>query len=345
MYTIKKIFFYLAVVLIVAVSASSCSPVVRTAVVKSYPAVAQEQVTVYWDRSEVPENSEELGAIVVTDGGFTTQCDSLTVINLVKQESGKMGGNAALITEHKRPSIWTSTCHRMWATALKTNGLQLPKSDTSTPTTILPKPPRAHSRVRFVANLGYGFRTAKISPDLTPDERKDLEQRMSGLVWEAQVTYFFQDYMGIGLDYCGYYATSSYPTYLTDMPSVSGILNTSDIMTYIGPALIVRTPFKKWVFDYSFGMGYFDYTSKGTLNDFTASSNGSTLGVKYGVGASYKLDEQLEIGASLQLLGGLLSKYSVTDFYGMTKTVTRDLEQREGLGQFRLMVGLRYNIK
>ncbi len=345
MYTIKKNFFYLAIMATVATFMNSCAPVVRTAVVKTYPAVAQDSVTVYWERSEVPKNSEELGSIVVTDGGTTLRCDSLTVINLVKLEAGKMGGNATLITEHRHPSFWTSSCHRMAAIALNVSDSPILRSDTSTSRESLPKPPRTQSRVRFVANFGYGFRTAQINPDLSHEERKDIEQRKSGLAWDVQAAYYTHEFLGIGLDYCGYYATSSSPVYLTVPPYISGILNTADMMTYIGPVFIARAVLKKWIFDCSVSLGYLRYMSKGSLHDYTASSIGHTFGSKLSFGASYKLDEQFEIGANMGMLEGTLSKFFITNFDGTTQTLTLDAKQREGLGQFRLLVGIRYNIK
>ncbi|MDR2938481.1 MAG: hypothetical protein LBU92_06065, partial [Prevotellaceae bacterium] len=285
----KKVFFYLALPAL----ASSCAPAVRAAVLKSYPAVVPDSVVVYSKSHEVPATSEALGSVRVYDGGFTTQCDSLTVVNHVKLEVGKIGGNAALITEHKLPSFWTSTCHQMTATALRVNGLNTPMLDSAAVGQLLLKPARTQPRARFAANIGYGWRLAKISPSLTADARKDLEQRMSGMVWEFSAAYFFNDAMGIGVDYNGYGSTSNSQGYLTNAPHITGSMHTSDMITYIGPAWVFRSAYGKWILEGSMGIGYVGFTEKMTLRQYSGDAKGSTVGMKFSLGADYKLHENL----------------------------------------------------
>ncbi len=74
----RKTFTYLAVA---ATLATSCAPAVRTTVLKNYPAVSSDSVVVYTKQAQVPNSAEALGSVRVYDGGFTTQCDSLTVVN------------------------------------------------------------------------------------------------------------------------------------------------------------------------------------------------------------------------------------------------------------------------
>ncbi len=236
-------------------------------------------------------------------------------------------------------------CHQMQAVALNTNGLQIAKSDTSTPKTDLPESSIKRSSARLAVSIGKGFRTTSYS-GLTD------EQRMSGLAWEAQAIFFINNYIGIGFDHCGYHAKSYSSGLVSNNPIVFGASNTTDMMIYIGPALVARTPLKKWTFDYSLGVGYFGYTIKSSLsttaaffNKQTASFNGNTLGIKGGLGINYKLGKHLEIGTSLQLLGGNLKKGTTTTFDGMrSHTTSGNLRQYEELGQFRLMVGLRASL-
>ncbi|MBK8699295.1 MAG: hypothetical protein IPN29_07005 [Saprospiraceae bacterium] len=57
---------------------------------------------------------KHLGHIEIKDGGFTLDCDYETIKKLAKKEALKLGGNCLVITEHKKPNLW-STCHQIKA--------------------------------------------------------------------------------------------------------------------------------------------------------------------------------------------------------------------------------------
>lgn len=328
---------------------TSCAPAVSTIVLKKYPPTNPDSVQVYTKNDQVPSNSESLGVVSVRDGGFTTECDSVTVVSHVKLETGKMGGNAALITEHLHPSIWGSNCHQMTATAMRVNGLTLDPSDTTNYLQLaefqILKSERKLPHARFTADVGYGWRTAKIDPKATGDIRKDIEQRMSGFVWELSAAYFFSDWSGLSLDYAGYRATASSPASIID-PSLSGTMHTTDVITYVGLAWAVRFSKKQtWIWDCSIGFGYLGYTTKATYYNATAKGNGSTVGSKISIGGEYKFAENWGVGASIKMLGGVLNEFTVTDDNGRTYTEKYEDDAKEGLGQIRMQVGIRYYIK
>jgi hypothetical protein len=86
-------------------------------VLKSYPALdIDAQVAVYTPSQPIPDGTEALGTVTVADGGATLRCDSLTMITYVQTEAKKIGGNAVLITEYRRPSLFGSNCHQFKGT-------------------------------------------------------------------------------------------------------------------------------------------------------------------------------------------------------------------------------------
>jgi hypothetical protein len=87
---------------------------------KTYPALdANEPVAIYSPSQPVPDNSEALGTVAVTDGGLTMPCDSLTMITRMQEEAKRIGGNAIFITEHLRPMLFGSNCHQFKGTVLR----------------------------------------------------------------------------------------------------------------------------------------------------------------------------------------------------------------------------------
>ncbi|MDE5543901.1 MAG: DUF4156 domain-containing protein [Bacteroidales bacterium] len=66
----------------------------------------------------VPEGSVLLGCGSVGENGGMTRtrdCTYQAVISDVRSLAAGMGGNAVVITKHKEPSEWKSTCHQISA--------------------------------------------------------------------------------------------------------------------------------------------------------------------------------------------------------------------------------------
>ena len=107
-------------VILVLFVLASCSPKVMTNLNKKYEPLDYEQDVVVIGLTEgIPNDSEELGQVKIGDSGFTTNCDYEVVVGKAKDEARKAGGNAIKITEHKPPTVFGSSCHRITATILK----------------------------------------------------------------------------------------------------------------------------------------------------------------------------------------------------------------------------------
>ncbi|MDL2241660.1 hypothetical protein LJB91_01975 [Bacteroidales bacterium OttesenSCG-928-L03] len=95
---------------------------VTTSALKTYPALSEDEpIPVYFQKEDVPVDSESLGVTGALDSGMTAtnKCDSITAVEHLKTEARKIGGNAVLVTEYRKPSIWGSSCHQMVATVLR----------------------------------------------------------------------------------------------------------------------------------------------------------------------------------------------------------------------------------
>ena len=96
----------------------SCSPRVTTEVLLSRSAQNPDSVIVYEVGDFVPNSAEVVGNIAVRDRGTTTKCKYDYVLHLAKKRTAECGGNALLLTEHREPNVWVSTCHQIWGKML-----------------------------------------------------------------------------------------------------------------------------------------------------------------------------------------------------------------------------------
>ncbi len=328
----------------------SCSPKIGKVITKTYPEVSSDiPVTVFMNAQKIPVNSESLGVVKVGDSGFTTNCDSVTVVDLIKTEARKVGGNAVLVTEYRKPSFWGSSCHQMVATVLKVNDFSSSTEETDTTSRFVEnkvfKPARTLPRVRFSIGGGYGWRTAETISELNQTMKNYLEELKSGPVWDASFNYYFNDNYGIGLIYSAYTASNS--EYLQELNTGNtGYLDTRDFITYVGPAFMMRFPFakNKCIFDMGIGFGYIGYKSTVEFLQDKYIYTGSSVGFQMAVGLEYRISNNWGIGFDLSTLGGSLDRITINE-NGEKTTYKFESGEFEGLGHFRMLVGVRYHIK
>jgi len=332
---------------------SCMPPVVNRMIMRTYP--KKDSVTVvavYFDKSEVPISSESLGIVSVYDGGASTNCDSVSVVNIIKEEAYKVGGNAAYVSEHIRPSFWGSTCHQMTATLLRINNSKLDTIGAISDVYKLPevkriKPERTLPTMNVDVKAGYGYRTAKISDELDEFQRYFLEKRKSGLSVGASYQYFFNDYNGIGLMYSGFISNDDVPaTYQTGNETLSGILTASDRINFIAPMYVVRLTSKdKLLINMAVAMGYVGYSARENFStNYYYTAQGSTFGLYFGAEMEYKFSKNFAALLHFGTTSATLSKISIDD-NGNKQLIELDSENLEGIGTGNFSLGFRYHFK
>jgi len=102
---------------------SACNPKVTSNVLISEAALPYDQeVAVVGLNEPRPEGAKVLATVKIGDSGFTTNCSYGIVLEYAKIETRKLGGNVMNIIDHKAPSVFTSTCHRLVVEVLLTDG-------------------------------------------------------------------------------------------------------------------------------------------------------------------------------------------------------------------------------
>lgn len=113
----KKVLIFLAVALM------ACQTSKKVSVLQTSTPLAQDaKVEVIGKGQQVPSGAKLLGHIKIGEGGATPakNCTYDRVIADAQSQARAMGGNLIQVTQHKEPSIWTTTCHRIWCDVYKT---------------------------------------------------------------------------------------------------------------------------------------------------------------------------------------------------------------------------------
>lgn len=93
----------------------SCSPKLRSSIVKSLPELSENELVVVLDIvDDQIISGEKIGEIKATDNMFSSNCSYYENLKNLKVLARKSGANLIRLTKHKPADKW-STCHRVWA--------------------------------------------------------------------------------------------------------------------------------------------------------------------------------------------------------------------------------------
>ena len=285
-----------------------------------YPARQADSVMVFEQGDQVPAEAKVIGTVKVTDGGMTPTYNCLygNMLSLAVKETAENGGNALRIDQHKEPSVWTSSCHRIWGSMLllpdslvnvdAVSAIQKAELNNDTE---LANMTREHiSRYErtinnpkniFNANFGYGIVTSKIVTD-----RREYKNKGG---FSADLFYqHFWTLLGVGADF-NYFHTSFDEGYDMDL-------------LYIGPSGALGLKLgEKWRFDVTLSLGYGNYKE----SKWGLSYSEGGFAAKSGMNLEYMCTKSIGIGIRINAFSMALNKpdgfkIDKNDFYGIRRT-------------------------
>lgn len=295
---------------------TACSPHVTTKVVKSYPpVVVTDSVKVYESGDVIPNSAEPIGYVSVTDAGATTKCKYDQVLWIAREETAKVGGNGFVVTEHKTPAIWGSSCHQISGTMLYINDWTI---DTEAPNPIADAIEAKHialeekmKKRQAPANtigldVGIGCVYSKIYTPYRTYNGKN------GLDWKLEYNRVYRNGLGFGLQYSGFRTSFSEGGYM--------------LLTYIAPSFIGRVKLADaWILKYGIGIGYFGYSDSGDIL--------SGVGLDVNIGAEYMVSKHVGLGVEVQSLSSYLSRQ---------EGVTLGEDEHSGISRINIKGGVRF---
>jgi len=300
----------------------SCAPKVLTEINNPHtPVVTANEVRLYEVGDSVPQSAELIGRVKVLDSGLSTHCQYDQVVALAKEKTAQSGGNALALTDHRKPSIWSS-CHQIAGNMLLIDETKRHETYTRATTPVEDSKEcncEDQSRFRhntFYANIGYSCIVSKF---YMPLEATGHPKR--GMDWMAGYDWVSTSGFGAGVMYSGY--KSSY--LLSD-------IDFAIKLTYIAPQFVMKQQFRQWSIEEKLGIGYFNYREsvKGS-----GSISASGVGYNFLLGTEYHVSDLVGIGANIGYISGSLPE----DKFGNPN------EEDGSTGIFRLHfnVGVRFH--
>jgi len=305
------------------------APKVIAELTEHYPARQADSVMVYELGDQVPAEAKVIGTVRVTDGGITPAYNCLysNMVSLAVRKTAESGGNALRIDQHKEPSFWTSTCHRIWGSMLllpdslvtidAVSAIQLLELNKDTELVNLTKEQinryeRATNNPKNIisANIGYGIVTSKIYTDSREYKNK------GGFTADLTYQHFWKNFLGVGVDF-SYFHSSFDEGFDMDL-------------LYIGPN--IGASFKlgtKWRYDATLSLGYGNY--KESLWGLSY-SEGRFAG-KLGMNLEYMCTKNIGLGIKISAFSMSLKE---PEGYNGNK------DDHYGINRFDLLGGIRF---
>lgn len=246
----KEALKIIIVVMLASLVLLACSPRVITEVTMNYPARSVEEVRVYDVGDTVPNSAVAIGKVAVLDRGFTTNCGYDRMLGLAKECTAENGGNGLLLTEHKEPKFWGSSCHQLM-------GMMFLMSDSivdaNKPNVLMDDAANFTEEVEqdisdrtIYANsirlsVGYGKITSEV-------ETFKGVKHPGGLEVTLDYEHCWSSGLGIGVNTAMFHSS-----YSEASDGVSGNLS----LYYIGPSAVCAFKFHKhWGMGFNAGLGY-----------------------------------------------------------------------------------------
>ena len=313
----KRIVNYVVVIL-AAILLASCTPRVLTDITMSYPARSVEEVKVYDVGDTVPNSAVAIGKVAVLDRGLTTNCGYDRMLGLAKERTAENGGNGLLLTEHRKPSFWGSSCHQLMGTMF------LIDDTTIDPT----KPNAAMEGVRLAAEeaerqlrehlLPANSLRLNVGPSWITSDVETFRGNRHPTGWEVTVDYEhrWRSGFGVGANFAMFHSSYS----MAD-DGVDGSLS----LFYIGPSLVYASRLgKHWGLGWNLGLGY------ARADDVFIKQSGVGFLLKARV--EYLLNDQWGLGLDLSNISSTFKK---------PEGVELRKNERWGFNRISLLLGLR----
>ena len=196
-------------------------------------------------------------------------------------------------------------------------------------TEILPR--NDYKIIRLALSTGYSHRTAPLADNIPRSMESFYKKLKSGFHIDAKINAYTSEYLGFGARYNFYKSKSENKDIGEEVVTIN----------YFGPSFCTRlfSRDKSSALLSSISLGYMGYTDK--INNNSQRINGNTLGIILDLGYDFAVSENTALGFQIALIGGTLSKITVTDGTHVEKITLED-EQREGLGRIDFSIGLRF---
>lgn len=186
------------------------------------------------------------------------------------------------------------------------------------------------SKFSLSGGVGFGFRTAKLAPSLSEQERKDEKSMLSGISFFVMPRYQLNDTYSVGLNYRQFsaskkseYSVNNFNLYVSQKRNIY----------YVGPTLHQHIKLDQAELSGFVSLGYISYTADIEISGATSRTTkytGANFGMEFGLEYLWRIAPKFYGGASLGYTLGTLTKIKIKNDSQTTTLELKD-DEREGL--------------
>lgn len=322
---------------------ASCSPRVTSTLIKAKaPLEEGEELTVLQ-----PEDPELANAMVI-ETIRATGPEYEPLVEMSVEKAREAGANVLKIVDTIAPDI-ASPKHRVasiayWADdSIQSDSVKIAPNILEDGLDLK----KVSGSWRFAIQGGGAYRLGKMDTNQDAVTTQHLKNLRFGYTYGADVTRFFSENFGLGLKFNNHHTGDSMPVAITDSSTgktTDGVLEDQIDIWFLGPVFTYRllSRNRNNAFIARAGIGYEGFFDNGMVGKEKGTIKGGTFGLLYELGYDFGISKHLSVGASLTLIMGALNSIDVTV---NGKTANYNLgDQREGISNVGLSIGLRYNL-
>lgn len=204
---------------------------------------------------------------------------------------------------------------------------------------------RQGSKFRIALSGGPGFITAPNAENIPPVLESFANALKKGIHWDVSGHYFFNDFVGLGIKYNGFYSseTDNNIHFIFEDGSTHHGLTADVFIHFIGPSfasrLLSHSGKNSW--NSEIALGYMHISELTMLGTRSIDVKGEDLGLHFEVGYDVGLSEQWSLGFSASYTDAVFHEVTVTDNGTIYKLTGED--GREDASRLNFAIGMRWN--
>ena len=179
---------------------------------------------------------------------------------------------------------------------------------------------------------GWGYRTAKISSEVSSDAREYLEELKRGFTFGGEMYYYSSETVGYGAVF-SIFRTSNEITSTSIADDIS--------ISYVGPSVQtrMRSGDGNIYLLSTVGLGYLKYSDKVKIDNNDITIDAGTLGLMFGFGIDFKINDNFGGTIGINYLQGQLTEITVLAD-GERETIKLDKKNYESLNRLDINIGI-----
>lgn len=212
----------------------------------------------------------------------------------------------------------------------------------------------SQDKIRINSNIGYGYITGALQPDLPSDVERHNRKLKSGYVYEMDLGYDVNDVWGFGLYFSNFHSKDRASVgggFLEEeLEGVQVDLMSSIEMNFFAPKLyfmMLEDRVKHQLLT-NVSLGYLRYSNDRIYGNNKQQVSANTFGLGLGVEYEYHLTSFLHLVSRFSTVVSFVSEFKVDDGEGertvSVNNFTNGARDRENLSTVALSIGVRANI-